>query len=441
MIHSIANIITIARIIGAIFLILFMPFQTEAHQLWSILFFILLAFSDFLDGWLARKFNIESLTGKILDPFADKILVLVLLPLISMGAIHFLPVAIIIFREFSVMSLRLMIIKTNTTVQAGLTGKIKTALTLPLCCILMARITNVEPSNLSPILIPLQQLKNWVQLWPQQTIHILIWMTVLITILSFLDYFFSYLFSFTFIKFLRKKTKLKIGLKLIPSIVSLGNAIAGGLAIWCCLQLKFDQAAMLILIGMICDGFDGYLARLLNAELPIGKYIDFSADVITFGIAPAFYIYMQLISASVINHTTIPIALGISYLICVVYRLFRFTQGQTKNFFEGIPCTIAASILVVFGSSKLLNTPYVFITLCIILGALMVSRVLYPHNRIIYRSKTLQLARILFGLGMLIFIFCISLNLTAFHSIYLVEILFGLSLFYMCAPFFISAKK
>ena len=78
---NLPNLITFSRIIGVASLFLLVPFTTEKEQILAIILFILISTTDFLDGWVARKFNIVSDLGKILDPLADKILILMFLPL------------------------------------------------------------------------------------------------------------------------------------------------------------------------------------------------------------------------------------------------------------------------------------------------------------------------------------------------------------------------
>ena len=93
--------------------------------------FVVAAVTDFLDGWLARKYGVESTLGAILDPIADKILVCgAIIGLLALGARDLaLPGGLILFREFSVSALRevlaprglklpvTFLAKTKTTVQ------------------------------------------------------------------------------------------------------------------------------------------------------------------------------------------------------------------------------------------------------------------------------------------------------------------------------------
>jgi CDP-diacylglycerol---glycerol-3-phosphate 3-phosphatidyltransferase len=88
--------------------------------------FSLAAFTDWLDGYLARKFNSETVLGKLMDPLADKLLVTTaLLMLIPLGRIPAWICLLIISREIVITGLRGLAASTGKVMAAGQIGKIK----------------------------------------------------------------------------------------------------------------------------------------------------------------------------------------------------------------------------------------------------------------------------------------------------------------------------
>ena len=96
---------------------------------WSAaIFFALAAFTDFLDGYLARRNHLITDFGKFIDPVADKLLVLsTMIMLIHLGILPAWMVIIILARELSVDGLRLVAMTKGQVISAGPLGKIKTA--------------------------------------------------------------------------------------------------------------------------------------------------------------------------------------------------------------------------------------------------------------------------------------------------------------------------
>lgn len=100
------------------------------------------AVTDLLDGYLARKWNIESVFGKFLDPLADKLLVMALLTYLTrMGRIAPWIVVVLLGRELSITALRAIASNEGVVIAAGEGGKWKTALQMVgiLCLILHFR--------------------------------------------------------------------------------------------------------------------------------------------------------------------------------------------------------------------------------------------------------------------------------------------------------------
>ena len=107
MITKILNVITLSRILCAI--LIYLILYLESNYSIALFLFFIASFSDFLDGYLARKTNSESVLGEILDPIADKLLIVFVLIGLSINLDSFLLgfiSAVIISREIWVAALR-----------------------------------------------------------------------------------------------------------------------------------------------------------------------------------------------------------------------------------------------------------------------------------------------------------------------------------------------
>ncbi len=105
--RHVPNFLTLFRIavIPALIAAWFVPSPWQALLL--LILFILAALTDFFDGWLARRWQVESKMGAYLDPVADKLLVAaILVLLVADGRAHVLPVIVIISRELLIAGLR-----------------------------------------------------------------------------------------------------------------------------------------------------------------------------------------------------------------------------------------------------------------------------------------------------------------------------------------------
>ena len=79
--------------------------------------------------------------------------------------------------------------------------------------------------------------------------------------------------------------------KHIPNAITCGNLVCGCLGIMEVFRNHLLAASLLILLACILDFFDGFVARLLHVQSPIGKELDSLADVVTFGVLPGFMMY------------------------------------------------------------------------------------------------------------------------------------------------------
>jgi len=100
--------------------------QVENHFLIAAILFLVASFTDFLDGYLARRTTGGTVLGAFLDTTADKIMVTgTLLALVSVDHVSIWPASIIIFREFTVMALRGVVAQRGGLIAPSTWGKLK----------------------------------------------------------------------------------------------------------------------------------------------------------------------------------------------------------------------------------------------------------------------------------------------------------------------------
>ena len=131
---NLPNVLTISRIVLLAPLLIMIYLPNDQLNLISVVLFILIALTDFFDGFFARRQNITSEFGKMLDPIADKLLVVgVLIVLMIKGTIEdlsILPALLIIFREIFISGLREFAANRNSqaSIDVSQVGKLKTAI-------------------------------------------------------------------------------------------------------------------------------------------------------------------------------------------------------------------------------------------------------------------------------------------------------------------------
>lgn len=126
---NLPNLLTFLRILLIPLVLVLMARGTPRANFWAAMVYAVTAITDFLDGWLARKRGLISVLGKFLDPLADKLLVMaVLIFMVHLGRVPAWIVIVILARELSITSLRVIAMSEGVVIAAGQGGKDKTAL-------------------------------------------------------------------------------------------------------------------------------------------------------------------------------------------------------------------------------------------------------------------------------------------------------------------------
>ena len=105
----------------------------------SLAVFIIASLTDFVDGYIARRYNQTTDLGKFLDPLADKLITIAAMVMFcEWGVFPAWALMLVLTREFAVTGLRLIAVQKGTVIAAGWSGKVKTASTMVGLCAMMA---------------------------------------------------------------------------------------------------------------------------------------------------------------------------------------------------------------------------------------------------------------------------------------------------------------
>ncbi len=124
---NLPNKLTVGRIILVPFFVAALLANFSLNNAVAMIIFVMASLTDMFDGKIARKNGLVTDFGKFADPLADKILVLAaLLCFVQLGICDCVAVIIVLFREFSVTSIRLIAASKGKVVAANMWGKAKT---------------------------------------------------------------------------------------------------------------------------------------------------------------------------------------------------------------------------------------------------------------------------------------------------------------------------
>lgn len=185
--------------------------------------------------------------------------------------------------------------------------------------------------------------------------------------------------------------------KYIPNTITTLNLICGTLSIFFSIIGNPTIASYLIFVAALFDFLDGFAARILNAYSDLGKQLDSLADLVSFGLAPSFILFFEMVDVmglsiaasdfSAISFSDLILLCSPLFLVVAsAFRLAKFNlDDQQTDHFLGLPTPASglffASIPLVRHSSdfpfllNLLDQPITFFILSFLISFLMVSSI------------------------------------------------------------------
>ena len=192
--------------------------------------------------------------------------------------------------------------------------------------------------------------------------------------------------------------KSRKGVHILPSLFTTGNVFCGFYSFIAALNDKFLLAAWAIVLATIFDFLDGRIARMTKTTSDFGMQYDSLADVISFGMAPAFLCYAWVLKP----FGRIGWMAAFLYLLCAALRLARFntTKEVQNQYFIGLATPAAAAVIAsiliafedLFGSRV---HPGFMVAIVYILAFLMVSNIKYPAFKKFEFRKRVSFTRFL----------------------------------------------
>ena len=210
---------------------------------------------------------------------------------------------------------------------------------------------------------------------------------------------------------------LSRGVFILPSLFTAGTLVCGYIAMLATLRAEYDYAAVAIGYAILFDSLDGRIARLTNSSSDFGREFDSLADVISFGVAPAFLAFAwgvrpieDIAGTRIAQHLReAGWVITFAFVICGAARLARFNiqsarpHGDRRHF-VGLPIPGGAGVIaaiVHWAKYPVNDWPYGVAWLAVVglVSFFMVSRLRYPTFKSIdLRRRRSYMVIILIGI-------------------------------------------
>ena len=241
--------------------------------------------------------------------------------------------------------------------------------------------------------------------------------------------------------------ELRLKIYVLPNLLTAGNLFCGFVALTKIVEADIPSgdfseirlALFFILLACIFDLFDGRVARMGGVESPFGREFDSLADLISFGVAPAFLVHRVVLRDVFGDHPEWGWFIASIYLLCGAFRLARFNclathSGGGGKEFLGFPIPSAAGLVASLTllimqlnehEKSLGGWKYLLVAVLVFLSAMMVSTVKYPSFKSLGLRSTSTFTKAIFAalfLGLILVLRekILYYVLPAFFTLYLV---------------------
>jgi CDP-diacylglycerol--serine O-phosphatidyltransferase len=207
------------------------------------------------------------------------------------------------------------------------------------------------------------------------------------------------------------------GIYILPALFTVGNIFCGYVSMDEALNARYDYAAMLVFLAAVFDGLDGRVARLTGTTSAFGEQLDSLADVVSFGVAPAFLVYRWALA----DFERAGLFISFLFVVCGACRLARFNvqiHVVDKRFFVGLPipsaaCALCGLIWVLPDPLPSRQAKAAFLVITVVLGWLMVSTFKYRSFKDVDLKSRRGVRLVpLFALGIAVILYFQELALT-----------------------------
>lgn len=191
---------------------------------------------------------------------------------------------------------------------------------------------------------------------------------------------------------------------IFPNLATSSNLAFGVIGITLTAKGFYVGAAICVLLSLLADALDGRIARALGVAGPMGRELDSLADVVGFGVSPAFMIFSkELYNLGWLGYVPLLV-----FALCGAFRLARFNimTEEVHGYFQGLPIPAAGCLAATYVLCGVPVPQFIVALTMVFIGILMVSNVHYPdfkgHGVDKMRFIAIALVVLLFIVGMIL---------------------------------------